>query len=356
MHLERLECHGFRCLNDLNFEPAPGVNILRGENAQGKTSVLETILFAATSKSHRTSLETELAAHGGDAFRIGLQVVRVDRPVTIEVNWWRGEKRVKVNGVPQTRLSDALGKVRVVFFSPEDIALVKGSAAVRRKFLDMELSQLLPGYLSALQNYRLVLRQRNELLRAHKPDVDQLDAWDHQLVTHGQTLIAERTAFVHELGQTASAVYATIADGESLRLEYKPNTEAAELIHALATSRESDLRRRQTSHGPHRDDLEFTIADSPARSIASQGQQKSAALAVKLAELELVKDRTGEYPILLLDEVLAELDAKRSEHLFDAIDPDVQCILTTTDVNPSAGVPQRGATNFQIVHGSLEIR
>ena len=351
MYLQELHCHGFRCLTDVRFTPERGLNVIRGRNAQGKTSLLESILFAATSKSHRTSTETDLVAHGSDGFRIALHVERADRQVVLEVNSWQGEKRVKVNGVPQSRMSETLGKVRVVLFSPEDIALVKGSASIRRKFLDMELSQLSPVYLGALQQYRQVLRQRNELLRASKADDGQLDAWDQQLIKHGRVIIQERAAFTKELGEFAAKAYTAIAREEELRLHYRPDTLAEDLEVALQEARTVDLRRKQTSHGPHRDEIEFEIAGKPVRSHASQGQQKSAALAVKLAELELVKERTDEYPILMLDEVLAELDADRAEHLFDAIDDEVQCLLTTTDLNHATGATT--ATNFRIEHGEL---
>ena len=354
MYLNELTCTGFRCLTDIRFEPIRGINIVRGENAQGKTSLLESILFAATSRSHRTNLETDLVAHDAEGFQLALDVSREDREVSLQVNWWHGEKRVKVNGVAQTRMSDVLGKVRLVFFCPEDIALVKGSASVRRKFLDMELSQLNPAYLAALQQYRQVLRQRNELLRAKTPDAAQLDAWDQQLIRHARVLITERAAFAKELGRFASLAYQAIAQEEEMALVYRPHTGADELEESLRASRASDLRRKQTTHGPHRDDIEITIGPELARSHGSQGQQKSAALAVKLAELELVKSRTGEYPILMLDEVLAELDAKRSEHLFDAIHPDVQCILTTTDLDVRGRTDGRDTADFLMEQGRLQ--
>ncbi len=353
MYLDKLECQGFRCLTDLRFEPCRNINIIRGKNAQGKTSLLESILFAASSKSHRTTVEADLAAHGKEGFHIALHVLRSDREVALEVNWWQGDKRVKVNGVPQSRMSDTLGKIRVVLFSPEDIALVKGSAATRRKFLDMELSQLSPAYLTALQHYRQVLRQRNELLRAQQPDAAQLDAWDEQLIRHGQVLIRERASFTEELGRLTAHAYNAIAHEEKLTLHYRPDTLGESLQEALQNSRASDIRRKQTSHGPHRDEIEFVIDAKPARSHASQGQQKSAALAVKLAELELVRQRTNDYPILMLDEVLAELDATRADRLFDAIDDKVQCLLTTTELRDTKSVPMRGAENFMMEDGNL---
>lgn len=353
MYLDELKCQAFRCLADIRFEPSRNINLIRGKNAHGKTSLLEAILFAATSKSHRTTVEADLAAHGEEGFRIALHVMRADREVALEVNWWQGDKRVKVNGVPQSRMSDTLGKVRVVLFSPEDIALVKGSASTRRKFLDMELSQLSPAYLNALQHYRQVLRQRNELLRAQQPDSAQLDAWDEQLIRYGRILIRERASFTEELGEFSARAYNAIAHEEKLTLHYRPDIPEDGLEKALQDSRASDMRRKQTSHGPHRDEIDFIIDGKPARSHASQGQQKSAALAVKLAELELVRQRTDEYPILMLDEVLAELDAGRANRLFDAIDEEVQCILTTTELCHTRNVPTRGATIFMMENGNL---
>lgn len=354
MRLTSLQCRGFRCLRDIDFHPGPGINIVRGQNAQGKTSLLEAILFAATSKSHRTNVESELLQHGSDGFHIRLEVERAQREVVLETHWWNSQKRVKVNGIPQTRLSDLLGKVQVVFFAPEDIALVKGGAGVRRRFLDMELSQLSSRYLNALQQYRQALRQRNEVLRQDRPDGAMLDVWDEQLARHGTVLMEERGAFVEELSTLASRAYGRIAAGEALALTYEPNCPPRRLLETLGSKRGTDLRRKQSLHGPHRDDIGISIADRPARSHGSQGQQKSASLALKLAELELIHERVGEYPILLLDEVLAELDAKRTRQLFEALPDAVQCIVTTTDLERALVTEGERPANFLLEGGELK--
>lgn len=354
MHLERMNCQGFRCLQHVEFRPHPGVNIIRGMNAQGKTSLLEAILFAATSKSHRTNLDSDLVRHGEEGFQITLEVRRDDRTTTLEATSWKNQKRVKLNGIPQTKMSDILGKVRVVFFSPEDIALTKGGAAVRRKFLDMELSQSSPTYLKALQNYRQVLRQRNELLRERAPENSLIDVWDKQLVTHGNVLIRERSAFIERLAVLASEAYGKIAPEDRLVIAYKPSVTEDTFLETLGSTHSSDLKRKLTGHGPHRDEVEITINDQPARSHASQGQQKSAALALKLAELELIYENTSEYPILMLDEVLAELDQNRSQQLFDAIDPKVQCLLTTTEEEDRITPLGKPTHSFRIHAGELE--
>lgn len=334
MHLYELRCKDFRCLEDLRLEPSPGLNIIRGRNAQGKTSILEAILYAATSKSHRTSSESELVAHGTERFSLALKVQRADRAVDIDANWSRGAKRFKVNGVAQSRISDILGQVRVVFFSPEDVGLVKDGPSVRRKFLDMELSQLNRNYLHALQRYRQALRQRNELLRSGKAEADLVCVWDEQLAEHGETIRRERADFVRELGVGAGRAYDRISGGEPLEILYEGDVPPGDsLSETLQLSLDSDIRRKTTTRGPHRDDVQIKVNLHPARTYGSQGQQKSIALAIKLAELELVKHRTKEYPILMLDEVLSELDDNRAERLFGAISGDVQCLLTTTELD-----------------------
>lgn len=339
MRLLSLECRDFRCLECLRFLPAPGVNIIRGENAQGKTTLLEALLFAATSKSHRTAAEPELARHGAPGFSVRLKVARRDREVALDAFWHEGAKRFRINGAPQQRVSDILGKVHVVFFCPEDVELVKGGASARRRFLDMELSQLSPGYLAALQQYRAVLRQRNELLRGYRPDPDLLEVWDAQLGAHGALLMQERAAYAGELAELAHAAYADIAGGESLELRYEPDIDGpGEILAQLKRVRASDLKRGMTTRGPHRDDLEIRIDAKGARQFASQGQQKSAAIALKVAEARLIRQRVGEWPILMLDEVLAELDDSRARRLFAAVDPEVQCLVTTTELD---GRPDR---------------
>ncbi|MFP6596699.1 MAG: DNA replication/repair protein RecF [Candidatus Hydrogenedentota bacterium] len=354
MYITQFTCDGFRCLNEIDIAFSPTLNVICGGNAQGKTSLLEAILFATTSKSHRTSNESDLVKHETEGFRIRLATQRLDRTIHLESNFYRGAKRYKVNGVAQSRVSEILGKVNTVFFSPEDISLVKGSASLRRKFLDMELSQLHAPYLNALQQYRQVLKQRNELLRQHTADETLLEVWEEQLVQHGTLLIEKRREFIEELRPLAIKAYRRIAGDESLSLGYVGDIDSpSDFSRILREARSTDIRRKLTTRGPHRDDIEFYIDDHPARSKASQGQQKSAALALKLAELEWVRDRVGEYPVLMLDEVLAELDPERSAHLFDAIPDEVQCLITTTQPDLSTLFDDRSVETFEIVSGSI---
>jgi DNA replication and repair protein RecF len=356
MVVRELKAEGFRCLAPLVFEPGNGANVISGDNAQGKTSVLEAVLYAATSKSHRTSQEAELVQHGQPGFRIRVAAQRTNRPVTVDATWWRGEKRFKVNGIAQTKVSDILGKLPVVFFSPEDVELVRGTAAIRRKFLDMAISQLEPAYLRALQQYRQALKQRNELLKQNKAGGALLDAWDEQLVRHGTAIVRSRAHFIQQLAEAAAPAYDVIAAHENLGLRYAADVEVEreeDYSLVLQASRDRDRRYGLTNRGPHRDDFELTVAGKPARQFASQGQQRTAALALKFAELRLVRQRVGEYPMLMLDDVLSELDAKRSGRLFHAIPEEAQCLLTTTDMTATAVPAPVACLHFRIHGGTL---
>ena len=354
MKLIELHCEGFRSLKTLHFKPEPGINIIRGHNAQGKTSLLEALLYLATSKSHRTTQESDLVSHSAQEFHLRCRVQRKDREVAVEAHWWRGVKRFKINGIPQVRLSDILGKINVVFFSPEDVGLIRGSAAQRRRFLDMELSQLDPAYLHALQQYRQVVRQRNELLRKGTPDPAMLDVWDEQLARHGEVLTRERALFLEKLAEPAAEAYAQIARGEALTLTHRPDVpKDADLKEVLTGARASDIRQGLTTRGPHRDDIEFLIEGKAARHFASQGQQRTAALGLKIAELELVRARTGEYPILMLDDVLSELDAQRSHRLLGAVGNRTQCLVTTTTLSGNETVFGADCAYFLLQKGSL---
>ena len=355
MHLTSLHTRCFRGLSETLFEPGAGVNIIYGANAQGKTSVLETVLYAATTRSHRTTADAELAHHGGNEFHITIHAVAKDCPVSIEAHWWKGAKRFKMNGLAQPRLSDILGRICVTFFSPEDIALVKGAASNRRLFLDMELSQLDPPYLRALQQYRQALRQRNELLRKHNCDADMLAVWESQLAAHGKELIDKRTAAVQELSEIATELYARLIENEPLTLAYQPDIDDANgIAEMLHKTRTADLQRRNTGRGPHRDEVEIQISGKSARSYGSQGQQKSAALILKLAEVEFMRRRLGEYPVVLLDEAPAELDTDRTKRLFTAVPENAQAIITTAQPIEQLPLSRNSATIFHIDRGHLE--
>ncbi len=357
MRLTSLRCRAFRGLAAIDFAPGAGVNIVYGANAQGKTSLLEAALYAATTRSHRTAADAELANHAGREFHIEIQAAGRDRELRIEAHWFNDAKRFKVNGLAQTRLSDILGRLCVVFFSPEDIGIIKGAASGRRLFLDMELSQLQPPYLRALQQYRQALRQRNELLRRDCRDGDLLSLWESQLAEHGGTLMRERARYIDELEELAAPLYAQIVEREPLHLTYHPDVANVGDIEAtLQRSRKTDLLRKTTGRGPHRDDVDIMIADRSARIYGSQGQQKSAALVIKLADVALMRRRMGEYPVILLDEALAELDSERGRRLLAVIPDEAQAIITAAQPEQALAALKDQCRLFLMEGGRLEAR
>lgn len=316
--------------------------------------MLEALLYLATSRSHRTSTDRELVRHGDLGFRLKAEVERNDRRVELHAAYWDKVKRFSINGVAVGKISEILGRINVVFFAPEDVGIVRGSAADRRLYIDMGLSQLDPAYVRALQSYRTVLRQRNELLRHDRPDPTQLDVWDAQLAEHARRVTSARAQYVAGVAPYALEAYRAIAVEERLALKYAPDIATdADFLKVYQDTRERDVRRGHTSRGPHRDDLQFQIEDETARNFGSQGQQRSAALAMKLAESRLAQQRTGEYPILMLDDVLSELDSERARRLLAAVPEGQQCLLTTTEREPRPDLFGGDACYHRIEKGGL---
>jgi DNA replication and repair protein RecF len=320
------------------------MNILAGGNAQGKTNILEAILFIAISRSERTSRDADLVRWEESLARVRGEVERrVRERVSVDVILERtGRKTIKVNNLAKSRLAEVIGQVNVVMFSPQDREIVSGEPATRRRFLNLAIAQTSPEYYYNLACYRKVLAQRNRLLRSfpgQASDQALLEAWDEQLLTYGTRLIATRERVVEQLATRAAETHGKLAGGrERLAVQYRSNVhlkearDEAEVQAAyaaeLARRRTEEIRRGVTLVGPHRDDLRLLVDGVEARVYGSQGQQRTAALALKLAELDLVREWIGESPILLLDDVMSELDDSRREQVM-ALTDDVEQILIT---------------------------
>ena len=356
MRLEKIVCEQFRRLSRVAVEPDPGLNVFFGGNAQGKTSLLEAALYATTARSHRASVDRELVQHGAEGFYVALWAAGMGGRVMVEARWWQGVKRFRVNGAVPERLSDLLGRVQVVLFAPDDQELVKGAASARRRFLDICLSRIQGRYLRALQAYRQALRQRNALLKGTRPDPVLLESFDALLAREGTILTETRAEWVTRLDAAASALYRDLAEQrETLRLRYAPDIrDTGQYLEVLLRSRESDLRMGSTGRGPHRDELQMLVEDRPLDVFGSQGQQKSAALALRLAEAVLTREASGETPALLLDEIFSDLDERRSERVLDAVPPDAQALVTTA--RPLETLPRqlRDARLFQVRDGEIQ--
>ena len=334
MIIESIELKNYRNYENLQLELSPGTNIFYGDNAQGKTNILESVYVCCTTKSHKGSKDKEMIRFGEDEAHIKLTVRKQDVPYRIDMHLKKNKaKGIAINGIPIRKASELFGIVNVVFFSPEDLNIIKNGPAERRRFLDLELCQLNKLYVHGLIQYNRVVTQRNKLLKElsfHPEYEETLDIWDLQLAQYGRQVIEYRTDFVKQLNEMIVGIHNQLSGGkEHLEIFYEPNVEAEHLEDALAKNRDSDLRQRTTGIGPHRDDISFIVNGIDIRRFGSQGQQRTAALSLKLAEIELVKYLVKDYPVLLLDDVLSELDGSRQEHLLAGIDH-IQTMITCT--------------------------
>lgn len=357
MIIKTLELTDYRNYESLKIDFGPGVNILYGDNAQGKTNILEAIFLAATTKSHRGTNDKDIIRFGAEEghLRILLYKNEVDTRLDIHIR----KSKTKVIAIDQKKIKKAtelLGLLNVVFFSPEDLNIIKNGPAERRRFTDMELCQLDDFYLYNLNNYNKIVNQRNALLKdiSFNPSLKEtIEIWDSQLVSYGSKVIERRKAFVDQLNEVIGPVHEKLSGHkESLRIIYEPNVEIEDYAQALSSSTGRDIKTKMTNVGPHRDDFVFMVGDIDIRKFGSQGQQRTAALSLKLAEIEIVKRLTGDIPILLLDDVLSELDSGRQKFLLDSIG-DVQTIITCTGVEDFVNSRIKIDKLFEISNGAL---
>lgn len=360
MILERLELSLFRNYEELALELQPGLNLLVGENAQGKTSLLEAVYLLGTSRSFRAAQDAELVSWGGESSRVHARLRRDDGvPRELDIRWTRAERgrlsrEVLRNRLPVRRLSDFLGEVPLALFVPGDLALVQGGPESRRRYLDLLLCKLYPAYLGALARMQQVLRQRNELLRRKPaPPAVDLEPWDRQLAATATVVSARREAAVAELGREADTFFRHLSDSPAeLALGYRPSGQGTEeeFLTALASRRREELARGTTLLGPHRDDLDLLLEGRSLRRFGSQGQQRSAALALRLAEARFLGAVSGEGALVLLDDCFSELDPGRRARLLEILAEWRQVFVTTTG-RPEA--PPAGSTVLEVVAGRV---
>ena len=334
MIVKSIELQNYRNYEKLHMDFSDGTNLLYGDNAQGKTNLLEAIYVCSTTKSHRGSKDKEIIRFQQEESHIKLLVKKRDVPYRIDMHLKKNKtKGVAINGIPIRKASELFGIVNVVFFSPEDLNIIKNGPSERRRFLDLELCQLNKLYVHALIQYNRVITQRNKLLKDlvfHPEYEETLDIWDEQMIQYGSQVIQFRQEFIEQLNNIILSIHKQLSgEEETLELFYEANTSIDQLKNSLAKSRESDLRQKTTGVGPHRDDISFMVNGIDIRKFGSQGQQRTAALSLKLAEIELVKHLVNDYPILLLDDVLSELDGNRQKHLLSGINH-IQTMITCT--------------------------
>ncbi|XEC95016.1 DNA replication/repair protein RecF [Paenibacillus tarimensis] len=367
MFLKTIALQNYRNYGQIELRTDSQVNLFVGPNAQGKTNLLESIFALALSKSHRTSKDKELIGWHADTAHIHGEVDKKYGTVKLDLTFSAQGKKAKINGLEQRKLSDFVGTLNVVMFAPEDLEIVKGTPGIRRRFLDMEIGQVQPGYLHTLQQYGKVLLQRNNYLKSASPGAaaqTMLDVWNTQLAEYGVKIIKKRQSFIHKLERWAGTIHSGITAGsEKLRIVYRPSIEIndspeesvlfEQFMIKLTQVKDQELRRGVTLVGPHRDDMVFFINDKEAQIYGSQGQQRTTALSLKLAEIELIHEEIGEYPLLLLDDVLSELDQNRQTQLIETFQRKVQTFITTTGLDSVDLSKLQDTRVYQVRNGQI---
>ena len=357
MIIKSIELKNFRNYEELNLNLDGGTNILYGDNAQGKTNILESIYVSGTTKSHKGSRDKEMIRFGENEAHIRTMVEKNQMSYQIDMHLKKNRsKGIAINGVPIRKASELFGVLNMVFFSPEDLNIIKNGPSERRRFLDSEICQLDKIYLSDLTKYNKVLNQRNKLLKdmVFHPDLENtLSVWDMQLISYGRRIISRRRRFVEELNEIVRGIHESISGGrEQLTLTYEPDIEEAFFEDELNRAKEKDRKYCRTSVGPHRDDISFFIGDIDIRKFGSQGQQRTSALSLKLSEIELVKRCIHDTPVLLLDDVLSELDSNRQNYLLNSIH-DIQTVITCTGLDEFVKNRFQIDKIFEVISGTV---
>lgn len=358
MIIKSLELSDFRNYESLHIEFSEGTNILYGDNAQGKTNILEAIYLSATTKSHKGSKDKDIIRFGCEESHIRTYILKDEVTTKVDMHLRSSKtKGIAIDNQKIKKAADLLGLLTVVFFSPEDLGIIKNGPDKRRRFVDMELCQLDNFYLYNLNHYNKIVNQRNKLLKDMNmnPSLSEtLSIWDMQLVSFGSKIIERRKQFVDQLNEIITDIhYKLSGNKERLVIVYEPDVKEELYEQELSRNQYKDIKLKQTTVGPHRDDFGFFVGDIDVRKFGSQGQQRTAALSLKLAEIELVKRMTGDTPVLLLDDVLSELDSNRQNYLLNSIG-DVQTIVTCTGLDEFVNNRFEIDKVFKIENGSLK--
>lgn len=351
MYFTSLRLTSFRNYPFLELEPHAGITVLYGPNGSGKTNLLEALHLLSLGRSHRTAVDREMISANATVALIRGETKRLDGRHDLEVRLYplqKPQKRVLIYGKPAQRISDMMGHATAVMFSPEDIRIVRDGPAARRRFVDMQLSQIRPSYLRALKTYLSILESRNALLKKNKLEgvqdfATQLETWDEQLASACVPVVNARRWFLEELGVNAAAQYAAISENPDERFELcyagplsRTDKPYRAMLDGLRRARREDMQRMYTTFGPHRDDVSMLLCGRELRAFGSQGQLRTAVLSMKLGEIRLIQNEMGESPTLLLDDVFSELDVKRRSALLSSTEG-VQTLLTCTDRQDAAG-------------------
>ena len=353
MRIKSLKIENFRNIKDIQIFPSDEMNVIYGENAQGKTNIIEAIWLFTGAKSFRGAKDEELKRFSCEKARLKIEfeAEKIEKSAQIEIN----EKRIAcLNEKPLKSVSHLAGKFNAIIFSPTDLRLLSDGPKVRRKFLDMAICQLYPTYIEILRGYTKAVTQRNKILKDFKNNssvLPLLDVFENEIALSGEKIIKYRLRYIEILKEFIPEIYKGISNGrENLEIEYISSNKSENLLTDLKNSRKEDMFTYKTSVGPHRDDLEFKINGISAKNFGSQGQKRSVALSLKLAEAEILKKTTGEYPICLLDDIMSELDPKRQNFILNHI-KEMQTFLSCCD--PETLKNLKEGKRFQIKSGEV---
>lgn len=357
MYVKSLDLLNFRNYEKLSLTLDPGINIFYGANAQGKTNILEAVYLAGTSKSHRGTRDRDMIRMGESEAHIRMHVDKNDSDYRIDMHLRKNKsKGIAIGGVPIRRAGELFGIVNIVFFSPEDLNIIKNGPSERRRLVDRILCEIDRIYMSDLTQYGKCLNQRNRLLHDlyFNPSLEsELPVWDEQLVNYGCRIIAKREEFVRMLENIASEIHAELTgEKEKLTLVYEPNVTVEEFADKVARSRDADRKIKSTTVGPHRDDVCIKVNDMDLRLYGSQGQQRTTAISLKLSEIRIIEERIRNKPVLLLDDVLSELDRDRQNYLLGNI-RDIQTLITCTGLDEFVQNRFEADRTFRVVSGRL---
>ena len=358
MYIKNLQLLNYRNYKELSIELCKNVNVFIGDNAQGKTNILESMYYCGFAKSHRTNKDKELINWNAEKAFVSLSVGKNRLDKKIDINILKdGKKSIQVNSVKIKKICELVGIFNVVMFSPEDLKIAKESPGIRRKFLDMEISQLNPKYYHSLVQYNKILMERNFVLRKACNDESMLDIYDIQMAQFGAYIISQRIKYLDKLNLYGEQIHKDITSNkENIKFNYLCSTKLDDiegnLIKSLKKNRLKDIDRRNTSVGPHRDDFSIYINDVDAKSFGSQGQQRTAVLTIKFASLRIIKEITGEYPVLLLDDVLSELDFSRKRYILSSIGS-IQTVITCTGIEDLYEYLDENSKVFRVKDGKI---